>query len=244
MLSIMGNRQVRSYRLHTETVICAAGNRPEDDVLARALSESMRTRMTTMELKPDLETWSAWGLETDTIPAEIIGFLRSKPSAFVGKSGDTSRFPTPRGWAEVAVDFKGTPDPLTDILGDPRRPAWRTFVSLRCGEPTAASFWAWYSIVRLIDVAELLATGRIVQSSASKTADPVLQTHAAIFAITDWLRINAAKPAHKGIEVFVENLEAEYRVVFFISLTSKAKKQMEKHFPKALALCAQALVGS
>lgn len=238
LLSILGNRRVRSYALHSQTVVAAAGNRPEDDVLARELSESLRTRMTAMELTADLKSWTAWGLKTSSVHPAIAGFLQYAPKSFYGKTADSSRFPTPRGWVEASTDLFSA-EPSEDLIGKPDMPAWHLFVSLRCGAPTGSAFWAWYRHVQSIDLKTLLSTGKI--KSAIAGADNPLLKHSACFAVAAWLEKHKAGASAVGLPVFVEELEPEYQVAFYIQLAPAAARNLDQNYPQVLAMCAKAM---
>lgn len=245
LLSITGERTSRQYIIHPQTVIVAAGNRPEDDVLARELSESLRTRLTVLEMHAHLESWCRWGLETKTIPEEIVGYLNWQPAAFSGKTKDTARFPTPRGWEEAAQDMKRYPDPFEDVLGNKSRDNWRVIVSMRCGESTSKTFWAWYLLVRDIDVEQILDTGKVEAKSASPDTDPAMLTYAAIYGVATRLgRGGFSKKKHPGIEIFIKTLNNESRIALLIQLPPQAQATLKKEFPAAHATIVGSITGT
>lgn len=243
LLSLIGERTVRQYRLHPHTILIAAGNRVGDDVLSNELSESLRTRLTLLELLPDLHEWCRWGLESGTITQEVVGFLQWQRTAFYGKKNDVLRFPTPRGWEEASADMKLYPDPYEDILGDRSNCNWKTIVSMRVGESTGNSFWSWFCIVKDVDVDAILTEGVISMKSGKANIDEGMMSYAAIYALTRHLDNVGLKPRHTGLARFIENLSAENRVALLVQLSKKTDSEFRKHFPKSRALIVSALSG-
>jgi hypothetical protein len=236
MLGLIANRQIRSYKLHAETLIIAAGNRPEDDVIARNLSESLRTRLTMLEMRADLDTWCAWA-RASGLPGEIEGFLRWKPAMLHGKTGRSARFPTPRGWEEAGIDMKAHPDPMQDLLGDRSNNNWRVIVSMRCGEETASDFWAWYTQVRRIDIEQIMKSGTCPALTSATDEKLALTQYAAIFALTTHLEKQPLSPkkTSPGLAIFVESLSNENRVAFLAQCSDVVRKHLEKFAPAVLA---------
>lgn len=237
LLGLVSTRTIRGYPVHCETVMVAAGNRPEDDVLSRSLSESLLTRLTPMELRVDLPSWVLWARTSGVVPEELIGFISSYPNLLHGKTGARSaRFPTPRGWEEVALDMREYPDPFEDVLGDGTNNNWKTIVSLRCGEEVSNTFWAWFTQLRNIDVARILKIGDGV-------ADAGIQKYVACYAIVQELIRHPLrkKGSAPGLVKFIEGLTPEMRTALLVQCPVPVQKNLGDMQPDALGLLGKAV---
>lgn len=195
-------------------------------------------------MSADLDSWSRWGLETQAIREEIVGFLRWQPTAFSGRSKDTARFPTPRGWEEASQDMKLYPDPFEDVLGDKSNSNWRVIVGLRCGRSTAETFWAWYLMVRDVDLDEILQSGKL-KSKKGQADDVIMLTYAAVYAVATRLEQGNTSPKkHPGIHIFVESLTREHRVALLVQLSRAGQNLLLTKFPDTHALIASAVTGA
>ncbi len=237
LLGVVGTRHFRTYALHPQTLLMAAGNRLEDDMYANDISESLRSRMTILEMHADLATWSAWGRESGTIHPAILGFLQWKPTLLHAKKTGVARFPTPRGWEEASFDLSRHNDPYANILGT-KMPAWKVLIELRCGVETASDFWAWYEIVRNVDVPELLQTGKI-----SGTTDK-MAAYAACFALSAHLEMHGVKKSYFGLQTFVDNLSPDMRIAFVVQLTAKTRKALREAHPTVASVLMSDIVGA
>lgn len=237
LLGVIGTRHFRTYALHPQTLLMAAGNRLEDDMYANDISESLRSRLTILEMQADLASWSAWGRDSGTIHPAIIGFLQWKPTLLHAKKTGVARFPTPRGWEEASFDLSRHGDPHANLLGT-KVPAWKIIIELRCGVETASDFWAWYEIVRNVNIPELLQTGKI-----TGTADKMAE-YAACFALSAHLEAHGVKKSYFGLQTFVDNLSPDMRVAFVVQLTAKTRKALRDAHPTVASVLMTDIVGS
>ena len=230
LLSVFGERTARDRRLHPETVVIAAGNRVEDDALARRLSESMRTRGTVIHLEPRLQDFAAYARENPTrVHPILLGFLNYRPELLHKHDPDADRFPTPRSWVESsAYLYRYKHD--DDVTQDKSKTAWKTFISLKCGEPAANEFHAWYSIVSRVDVHKLLTTG-IVDHDLTDAGDTAVVAYAAIFAVAQELNTNGAKPSYSGLVTYLKDLHPEHRVALLTQLSAQARRRVATALP-------------
>lgn len=242
MLSIFGNRMFRDSAVHPHTLFMASGNRAgADDVLANSMSESLRTRITIIEMVPTLDDLRAYNNRTNRIHPVVMGFLNHKTDYVYQHMGDANRYPTPRGWREVSVHFEWYSDPYEDVFGDKTNNNWHQIVSEKCGEGVGKDFWAWYRVLRQIDVERILRTGKLDQAITldSKKVDDRLMHYAAVFALAHYLNNHGVQKTHVGLEVLFSDdntnaLHEDLRIALATQLKREVRGQMSKLFKKAV----------
>lgn len=236
MLSIIGSRHFRSYPLHPSTLLMCAGNQVDDDMYANDISESLRTRVTIVEMIPDVKAFCEWGAETEVIHPAILGFLQWKPLLLHQKKTGVARFPTPRGWEEASFDLYRNDNPHEDILGNGTKNAWKILVELRCGGEVANDFWAWHEVVKNVDVAGILSTGKSASAAPATSEDAVMTQYAEVFAVVSTLNLKGVKKAHYGLSTFVDHLSPEMRVAMTIQLNKPAQRDIRDLHPTVASL--------
>lgn len=234
LLGITGNRMFRDRPLHPGTLLMGAGNRIDDDMYANEISESLRTRMTIIEMVPDVPSFAAYAVKTGEINPAFIGYLQWKPEHLHRWQAGVSRFPTPRGWWEASRQCEVYPDPFEDVFKNGIGNNWKGIVARKLGEPVANDFWAWFEIISKIDVEALLTTGLLPVSGKSKEPNATRMTqYAAVFATAQYLNRGGVHKKHKGLPKLVEDLEADMRVAFLVQLSSSTRSQIASVFPSA-----------
>lgn len=238
LLGIFGNRAFRLEAVHAGTLIMCAGNRVDDDTLAQELSESLLTRVTVIEIEPDVLRFTAWGTETGEVHPMLLGFLNYKPDALHGGGikDKEYRMPTPRGYWEASQQMFLHPDPTKRIAGTPN---WKSIVSMKCGPATGNDFWAWYTILQSIDTKRLLVDG----DTSQKPADPKAQRqwfYAAVFALASELR-KEVKPTYTGLEKTLAAMTPELCLSLAVQLPLKSRMALAKVAPGAVAQMSKAL---
>lgn len=238
LLGILGNRAFRLDAVHRGTLIMCAGNRVDDDLLANELSESLLTRVTVIEIEPDVLRYTDWGTTTGEIHPMLLGFLNYKPDALHGGGikAKEYRMPTPRGYWEASQQMFLYPDPGTRIAGMPN---WKSIVSLKCGPATGNDFWAWYSILQSIDVKKLLVDGDLSQEPADPKAKRQWY-YAAVFALASELR-KEVKPTYTGLEKTLAAMAPELCLSLAVQLPLKSRMALAKVAPGAVAQMSKAL---
>jgi hypothetical protein len=240
LLGIIGNRKFRDRSIHPHTLIMAAGNRTSDDIYAHQISESLKTRLTIIEMEPDVLSFCDYGVRTGRIHEIVCGFLQYRPEYLHKWIEGVNRFPTPRGWREVSVHFSESPDPFMDGLHNGSKDNWKQIVSEKCGEPVSKDFWAWFKIIRKVDVQKVLRSGSIdaVQGDDGKTTDKRMAEFAAVFAIAQELNNNGVKKEYSGLNTLFDNankagVSKEMRVALAVQLKRDVRTQIAKMFTKA-----------
>ncbi len=248
MLGIAGTRMFRDRPIHPGTLLMGAGNRVEDDEYANQISESMRTRMTIIEMKPDITSFSAYAQQPSKLKYEealprdkdeksprqihptVLGYLQYKGEHLHQWKEGVNRFPTPRGWWEVSRGFYSYSDPREDIFKSGRKENWKGIVARKCGSHVANDFWAWFEIISKVDVQKLLTTGKLDYTGDAK--DIRMAQYAAIFAVAQAL-VKEVKPSYKGLQTFIDSLQPEMRVGLVVQLPLTTRSKIASIFEDA-----------
>lgn len=232
LLNVFVHRRFKDFTLHPNSVMMCAGNRAIDDKSANDLSESMRTRITIIEVEVSLPDFIAYGQREQkpgvpNIDPLLIGFLNYKPELLHAHQEGTYRFPTPRGYRETSTHMQYFPDPK----------GWKRLIERKLGVPAANDFMAWYNILSKIDVDYILEHGELKgQPSADPKTPPEvakkMAEFAAVFAVTDHLN-KKISPNHKGLEKFCLELSPELQVAFLLQLQEPVKRAFRNNYTKA-----------
>lgn len=240
LIGLFGKRMSRHRKLHPDTVVIAAGNRVGDDMLARDLSESIRTRATAITMEPTLQDFTDYTLANPKkIHAVIPGFLAYKPEFLHQRREDVLRFPTPRCWAEASRQMFGV-GATDDLLGNGKKNAWKVIVDLKCGEHVGNDFWAWYNVVSRVNVKKLLMEG-VLEHNLSGTDTNMLE-YAAVFAVTQELNTKGVKPTYTGLEQYAKTMRPEMQVAMVSQLNVAARGALATHHAGAADILMQHLV--
>lgn len=234
LLNVFVHRRFKDFKLHPNSVMLCAGNRSIDDKSANELSESIRTRITIIEVEASLQDFVEYGKREDKngnplIHPMLLGFLNYKPEALHQHQENVYRFPTPRGYRETSLHMSMFPDIST----------WKRLLERKLGTPTANDFWSWHTILSKIDVDYILENGTL-KGTPSDPKVPAevakkMAEFAAVFAVTDRLN-KKISPNHKGLEKFCTDLAPELRVAFLLQLQEKVKTEFRRHYTKAAGL--------
>jgi len=230
LLGVTANRKFRDKSLHPGTLIMGAGNRLGDDIYANEISESLRTRMTIIEMAPDLVSFSKYGRAKGEIHEAVIGYLQYKPSQLHQWKEGAFRFPTPRGWWEASQQMFAYPVADEDLFSTGSRDNWKGIVSRKLGEHIGSDFWAWYQIISKVDVDAILIRGDMATTGDSAAVR--MQQYAAVFRIAQKLNQDGVKPAYVGLGAWVPQIAPEMRVALIIQLSTKSRTSIATIFPK------------
>lgn len=232
LLNLFVHRRFKDYKLHEHSVLMAAGNRTTDDSSAHALSESIRTRVTIIEVEPSLEDFADYGKRLDKsgkqmIDPLLLGFLAYRPELLHSFQEGVYRFPTPRGYRETSLHLQEFPDPK----------GWGRLLERKLGTPAMNDFMSWYHILSQVDVEHILDQGTLKgkpkgQSKMSEEVAAKMAEFAAVFAVTDRLN-KRISGNHAGLEKFCLGLSHELQVAFLLQLQAGTKSAFRNHYPKA-----------
>lgn len=238
-LALTSARLIRDVQLHPGTLVAFAGNRIEDDALSNEISASLRTRTTPIEMEANLKDFADYAEATGHIHPAIIGFLHWKPDSLYLPLEDSYRFPTPRTWKEVSQDFAAYPSPH-EIIFKGADPNWKLLVGLKCGAPTAASFWAWYEIIQQVDIEAILVRGEFDLPKSSNT-NPNMSFYAAIYAVALTLNMDV-KSKYKGLEAFVRMMPSELRAALLAQLHDKTRGRLKSMMPATMETLMESVI--
>lgn len=229
LLHLFVHRAFKDFRLHPKSLMMCAGNRTGDDIHANALSESIKTRVTIIELEPTLNDFIEWATADgqQLIHPMFLAFLPSKPELLHKHEEGVWRFPTPRGWREASL--------FMEVFRNPKD--WKGMWERKLGVGVANDLWVFYTIISRIDVDYILAHGKLKEPIVGSSKMPAevaakMGEFAAVFAVVDRLN-QGVKPGHAGLEDFIDSLSPELRVAFLLQLKESAKKDFVRYYPKA-----------
>jgi len=231
LLGITSSRRFRDKSLHPGTLIMGAGNRLSDDMYANDISESLRTRMTIIEMVPDVLSFTEYGRESGEIHEAVLGYLQFKPEHLHQWKEGVARFPTPRGWWEVSQQFFAYPDPWEDVLKNGSKDNWKGIVARKVGDHVANDFWAWFEIIQKIDVEKILTKGEF--SVSGDAASRRMKQYASVFTVASYLNTKGLSKNHVGLGRWVQALDSEMRVALVVQLKHKVRADIARHFPEA-----------
>jgi hypothetical protein len=230
LLGVTANRRFRDKELHPGTLVMGAGNRLDDDIYANEISESLRTRMTIIEMMPDVLSFSEYGRASGDVHDVVMGYLQFKPEHLHQWKEGVSRFPTPRGWWEASQQLFAYDNPFEDVFKNGSPDNWKGIISRKLGDHVANDFWAWYKIIKSVNVTDILLHGRFaVTGDASEKR---MQQYAAVFAVSQELNQNGVKPSYVGIDSWVPALDPEMRVALIVQLKRKVRTDIAALFPR------------
>lgn len=246
LIGICGERMFRDTQLHSGTVIFLSGNRTEDDKHALALTESIRTRITTIHLEPDVVSFSEWGTESGLVHPILIGYVNFKPDHLHVISPNDTRDTTPRGYREASDQMFGEDSSI-----------WKEIWNLKLGSGVANDLAAYYEIYSKVDVDHVMAHGTAKAPPHQKDADgnasfdPNNENHmrrfyyAALFAVSHALnkgKFVIGKKTTPGLSKFIKDMQVEMRVAFLVQLSTAVRAKLSNEFEAESALLATALV--
>jgi len=230
LLGVTANRQFRDRTLHPGTLIMGAGNRLGDDQHANEISESLRTRMTIIEMIPDIGSFATYGRASGEIHDTVLGYLFFKPAHLFEHMDNVPRFPTPRGWWEVSQQFFAYPSPKQDVFNNNTPSNWKGIVERKCGQAVSNDFWAWHEVISEVNVDQILLNGDV--QFASSGAERRMKQFAAIYAVAVRLNQSGVQPQYTGLEKAVASLDPEMRVALVVQLKMKVRVDIATMFPK------------
>jgi hypothetical protein len=230
LLGVTANRKFRDKDLHPGTLIMGAGNRLDDDIYANEISESLRTRMTIIEMAPDILSFTEYGRDSGEIHEAVIGYLQFKPAHLHEWKEGVARFPTPRGWWEASQQLFEYFNPVEDVFQNGAKENWKGIVARKVGDHVANDFWAWYEIIQKVDVQEILHRGNLQLSGDA--AARRMQQYASVFAVAQYLNVKGVEKKHVGLKKWVPALDGEMRVALIVQLKHKVRVNIASHFPE------------
>jgi hypothetical protein len=224
LLNLFVHRRFKDFALHPKSLMMTAGNRTQDDIHANRLSESLRTRMTIIEVEADFEDFANYAKKTGNIHDHLIGFLTARPELLHKHEENVYRFPTPRGYREASLHMWKYPE--SD---------WPDIVERKLGKPVRNDFVAWHKILSKVDVEHILRVG-YVKDMPTDIVGKKMMEFAAIFALTMHLnKKDGVQPGWAGFDPYIDSLKdsPEMKIAFLLQLTEKARSAVRQLYPTA-----------
>jgi hypothetical protein len=105
LMQLILARQVNGKKISDKVVFVGATNDTSHMAGVSGMIEPLKSRwdsIVTMDV--DLDTWCKWAYKQDNFPAEVVGFIRFKPTLLSDfkPTKELKNSPSPRGWASVA----------------------------------------------------------------------------------------------------------------------------------------------
>lgn len=107
--SLLLGHTVGGKRLHNKALICAAGNRAIDSAIARALPDTLITRLLCANMKVSVRDWLAWAEKPAyDVNIAVRKFIEKYPDMLMSQIPSINReelesYGTPRGWEGVSL---------------------------------------------------------------------------------------------------------------------------------------------
>jgi len=104
--SLLLGGKVGGKPIHEMALICAAGNRAKDSAIARALPDTLITRMLCVEMKVNVADWLKWAKTANNANDTVSSFIEKNPDQLLGnvnheKREELEAYPQPRGWGKA-----------------------------------------------------------------------------------------------------------------------------------------------
>ena len=137
LFRLFHERYVGEEPLRDNVLLCATGNRLEDNSAVKGLPAALANRMLHLNLKVTLDEWITWAMQNDIDPL-IIAFHRASQGRFLHDfKPNELTFPTPRSNASASLVYQTIPDPellraaLAGCCGEGWAQAFLTFARLK-----------------------------------------------------------------------------------------------------------------
>jgi len=103
---ILDRRLGELYKVPDGWYIVAAGNRAEDNAVARTMSSALANRFLHLDLSAGSDDWCNWAMSTGHHP-DVVGFIRFRPDLLLDMSAHHERgWPSPRSWSRVSDEVR------------------------------------------------------------------------------------------------------------------------------------------
>ena len=103
---ILDRRLGELYKVPDGWYIVAAGNRAEDNAVARTMSSALANRFLHLDLSAGSDDWCNWAVSTGH-HSDVVGFIRFRPDLLLDMSAHHERgWPSPRSWSRVSDEVR------------------------------------------------------------------------------------------------------------------------------------------
>lgn len=106
LANICQARNLHGVPLPAGWMVISTGNRQSDRAGSNKILSHLRNRETVIEFDVGLDDWTVWAINNG-VNAELVGFIRFKPSALNAFDPNNEVNPTPRSWVEGVNNIIG-----------------------------------------------------------------------------------------------------------------------------------------
>lgn len=188
------NRFIGDYHMPKGWRIIAAGNRVEDRASASRMPSALSNRFIHITVEPTVDDWIEWAMG-NTVPAELIAFMRFRPELLNSFDPDRAINATPRSWAMASkiVERRFPEDVETRLLMG------------TVGEGAAAELTAFLKIWR-----DLPSPDAILMDPVNAI---VPEGSAALFAISGAVAKRVRETSIEPFVTYIDRLPPEFGVM-------------------------------
>lgn len=207
---IILDRMVGIHRLHSNVILCAAGNLETDNAVVHPMSTALQSRMAHLELIVCPKEWNDWATEKK-LDHRITSYMAFKPdSLFTFKSDHTDdTYACPRTWEfadrVLKVTEENSPDRLPMLAGT-------------LSEGVAREFMGFCKIHQDLPT--------LAQILASPDSIKVPEEPSILFALTGAIGHNASQENFGQLIKYVNRMPSEFQVVALRETTRRNKAMM------------------
>lgn len=252
--SLLLGHTLGGKKVHPRVRIGAAGNRATDSAIARALPDTILSRVLPREMKVSSSDWLKWAkklasLKKKNLSVETVAdFIRKNPDMLLSTVDPESReenesYSTPRGWGKMfkivglheksskssqAVDSAGIPVPGA-FHGEAITKNIRHLMEAAVGVIEARAFVDFYNGTMILPYPH-----EIVQAPASQPIPPTGAGKASITAQLAEHFVDSKDQSRENILQYINRMDAEYAELFHQMIKEKlgqgasAKRVAEK----------------
>lgn len=228
-------KQVGGHNLHKKAAIVGAGNRECDSAIARALPDTLITRMLPITMKVSSKDWLKWSAESGRGNSIVEAYIKKFPDSLLRTTDPNNRkelepYATPRGWGVVSdlmnyIDKHYAKKPITDSAGipvkngnefpDPLEVDYHMITSA-IGHIEAIAFKEYY-----INTTKLPNPWDIAQSPGSTIIPPTNAGKVTVIENLVPYYIESPEAIRDAILQYINRMEEEYRATFLSNIRGK-----------------------
>lgn len=190
------NRRIGEYRVPSNCVVIAAGNRETDRGVVYKMPSPLANRFSHLFIRHDYDSWEDWAVERMVNP-EVIGFLASNKHKLFDfdPKGSSAAFPTPRSWSFVS-----------DILsfGSSNESALLNLIAGTVGDGVATEFMAYRKYAHQMPNPLDVLTGKVTKMDQENVAAQFSLTISMCYEIKIEMDKNEGQPTDK-VYSYVDN---------------------------------------
>lgn len=187
-------RNLHGVRLKEGWMVVTTGNRQKDRAGANKILSHLADRETTYEYETHLDDWTKWAIDNN-VSAELISFIRFKPSMLHDFDPQRDKNPTPRSWVEGVSEMIGAV---------PSEAEYETFKG-SVGEGPAAEFTGFLKIWRKLPNPDVILMN---PDTADVPKDP-----STLYALAGSLASKATTANFERVCRYVERMPPEFSVL-------------------------------